>query len=306
MPRREDKIRRQNRWFSRGVAALAAFRAATGSTIGSTPGTYPCPLCLGELDRASIEDGRLTDEHVPPGALGGDRLVLTCDGCNNRSGSELDAHAIREELLLSFAQGRDMRRPVDVTLKIGDTTTRSSVQVVDRCVFVKTNVKNNFRAYVDASTKTLESWAGPQGLARKFDVKFRDTFVQQRANISWLRSAYLAGFAALGWRFILRQVMQPIRDQIAQPDSNHSLPVVGLDFSAGQDVRRLFWITEPRAIRSFAVTIGQRTVFLPDLNEPLSRDELSDGNRQSKGNFVASGEEFPWPTWPGHLLDQDL
>ena len=44
-------------------------------------------------------------------------------------------------------------------------------------------------------------------------------FDEARARLSWIRSAYLAAFAALGWSYIFRKVMDPFRNQLKQPDA---------------------------------------------------------------------------------------
>lgn len=42
-----------------------------------------CPICL--------TSGPTSEEHVPPNSLGGTRMTLTCEACNHRFGSRLEA-----------------------------------------------------------------------------------------------------------------------------------------------------------------------------------------------------------------------
>lgn len=57
-----------------------------------------CPMCFKLFTREGLSsdfDDRLTLEDVPPIALGGQPLLLTCKVCNNKAGSQLEAHLTR-------------------------------------------------------------------------------------------------------------------------------------------------------------------------------------------------------------------
>jgi HNH endonuclease len=55
---------------------------------------YICPLCFDVmLTVEEFETKELTIEHVPPKALGGSELVLTCRKCNNDTDGKFDAEA---------------------------------------------------------------------------------------------------------------------------------------------------------------------------------------------------------------------
>ena len=49
-----------------------------------------------------------------------------------------------------------------------------------------------------------------------FKVEFPE-FSRERARVSWLRSAYLAFFATLGYRFIFRPELDVVRVRINDP-----------------------------------------------------------------------------------------
>src|SRR5690348_10203246 len=63
---------------------------------------YICPLCFDVFYEKDLDDSltnHLTLEDIPPDALGGKPLALTCKKCNSRSGHELDAHLLKNLLI---------------------------------------------------------------------------------------------------------------------------------------------------------------------------------------------------------------
>src|SRR6266536_1828070 len=112
----------QERWFVEGAAALARALAAIGSP-GALPSTgefYACPCCLTMYGRDALDEGVLTDEHVPPRAAGGRRLVLTCSACNKSAGSAFDAHAERREAIHDVVAGRVPNRALRGEFEVGN------------------------------------------------------------------------------------------------------------------------------------------------------------------------------------------
>ncbi|MEV4130586.1 hypothetical protein AB0J72_00255 [Dactylosporangium sp. NPDC049742] len=128
-----------------------------------------------------------------------------------------------------------------------------------------------------------------------------------RDQLSWFRAAYLAAFAALGWRYILRPVMDPYRIQFREPDTA-TVPVRVLrDRTAAPDQRRILLVEQPDDLRSVAVTFGQRLILLPGIDQPQTSHQLHDAvtARSTDGDPRADlqGKEVPWPRWPTYLLD---
>jgi hypothetical protein len=92
----ERRSRRAN-WFRHGVHAIACVVSP------KPPEAYLCPLCLDFFTGEQLDAGVLTDEHVPPEAVGGKPLVLTCLLCN-RAGSLLDEAMADDEKLRTFGK----------------------------------------------------------------------------------------------------------------------------------------------------------------------------------------------------------
>src|SRR5450759_3554981 len=84
---------------------------------------YVCPL-FGEVvteDQWLANPDLLSDEHVPPEALGGRVLCLTCKKCNSRSGHTIDSEATKRLRLHRFARSKsDATRPERATLEWTD------------------------------------------------------------------------------------------------------------------------------------------------------------------------------------------
>jgi hypothetical protein len=141
------------------------------------------------------------------------------------------------------------------------------------------------------------------------DISFTVTsgYSETRARISWIRAAYLAAFAGLGWPYIFRDVVQPIQDQLIRPD-REIIPTYTLR-SPGvpTDTRRILIVEEPSELRCIAVVMGDLTVFLPGLWEPLTCAEIADAFAQRRGSdsslqVTFMGKEVPWPRWATYLL----
>ena len=101
-------------WFYKGSQAIQAL-------FSNALTQYLCPLCL-----VSFSDDRinsLTCEHVPPKAVGGKELVLTCIDCNSEAGGKdgVDTHAKMEQNVHDFLKGKS-ETPLPVKLSAGDLT----------------------------------------------------------------------------------------------------------------------------------------------------------------------------------------
>ena len=106
------------RWFKEGAAVWRAHVDHLGLAADVPAGEwYACPLCTDLYDADEVEPGGgLTREHVPPQAVGGKELLLTCRLCNNKAGHTFDAQADRFERMRRFLTGQPTE-PVQGTLR---------------------------------------------------------------------------------------------------------------------------------------------------------------------------------------------
>lgn len=187
-------------------------------------GQYVCPICLRSFSEADFDSGILTVEHVPPRALGGTALLLTCKSCNNFAGHELDAEAGRRKELRQFVDGvLGQRKGLlgRAAIELNGTSLRIDV-LVDKgdTVCLKVLGEHNDPRLVErfrSEMRRLIDDGRSDGLELKLTSRSR--FRQRRAQISDLRSAFLAATAAFGYRYAAHSVVQAIREQVLRPDA---------------------------------------------------------------------------------------
>lgn len=71
---------------------------------------YACPMCLAMFSEASLNQNlslRLTLEDIPPKKLGGNPKILTCNKCNNNSGSFLDSQLLNHIRVINLISSKE-------------------------------------------------------------------------------------------------------------------------------------------------------------------------------------------------------
>jgi hypothetical protein len=118
-------------------------------------------------------------------------------------------------------------------------------------------------------------------------------YVPDRARVSWVRSAYLAAFALLGWKYILQPSLDLVRKQLGNL-SAVTLPPLSLYAPDGDPGRLEIWvIREPAEYQSLLVVAGRHSVFLPLPDDSRSIAELASGlGAPAEGPFTCA---FPAP-----------
>ncbi|GAB3831725.1 HNH endonuclease [Dactylosporangium cerinum] len=302
------------RWFDEGAPLLraAADRLGFGAALPAGEDWYACPLCLVAWPRSAVTTRLLTEEHVPPHALGGRGLLLTCAECNNTAGTALDAHAVRRRHVEDFAAGRATGHTLPVTVHADGIPLRGTIQWTDDGSLQIFGVpQRNHPGQQAAHLRTLDEYADQAD--PNPDVAFTiqgDRYDANRDRLSWVRAAYLAAFAALGWHYIFRPIMNPYRAQFREPDRAIAPIQVLRDRTAPADQRRILFVEEPDDLRGVAVAFGQRLILLPGVDRPQTCHQLHDAlTARSTGaepRADLNGKEVPWPRWPVYLLDRHL
>jgi hypothetical protein len=297
-------------WFHVGASTLRSVARERGfeDVFPTTEDWYLCPLCLDVLLTVEeFDTGELTVEHVPPKALGGKDLVLTCKVCNSHAGSSFDAEAHKQERLGQFLSGQGAR-PETAAFTMGGVTTRVEMHVLGRTGMLLTGIpKINNPADTSFIEGHMRSLSETRCTDFSFTIEPHVRYSPDRARVSWIRTAYLAAFALFGWEYILRPVLQPVRDQLMNP-ATVSLPLLSMYSPDGDPGRQELWIIkEPAKHRSLLVVSGRHGVFLPLPGDPRSLEEFARGLGARTGepiHYAFSGDMFPWPSGPEHLLDQ--
>jgi hypothetical protein len=297
-------------WFSRGARTLRAVARERGieDVFPTDEDWYLCPLCLDVLLTVEeFDTEQLSVEHVPPEALGGNELVLTCKRCNNDAGHRFDAEARKQQRLRQFLSGHS-QQPETARFTVGDVTTKVEMDVVGQTgMFLVGVPKINNPADLERMEEHMRMLSETQSTDFRFTVTPQLRYFPDRARVSWIRTAYLAAFALFGWKYILQPALQPIREQLMNP-STITLPLLSMYDPNGDPARHEIWaIKQPTEHRSLLVISGQQGVFLPLANDPRSLEDLarSLGARTDEPvHYTFTGDMFDWASRPEHLIDQ--
>jgi 5-methylcytosine-specific restriction endonuclease McrA len=283
-------------WFERGCEAFKLASPEVARQIPYDP-FYVCPLCLHAFAEPALAQKQLTREHVPPRSLGGHRLVLTCAPCNKRGGHRLDCHARREADIYDFHEGelngtqavlKTASGRVPISLSASDGAIRAFCVPKAASPTVHAAMMDEFgRAATD------NSWEG-----FSLNIEFAP-FSHPRAATSWLRAAYLAFFASLGYRFTLRGELNVVRSRIAGQQSDE--PRIFRIIRRERSQPRLVRIDQPAVFRSYAMFYGRNVVLLPASGDYELYDRLAE---KPDNTAPMSGIEFPWPPGPMFQLDR--
>jgi hypothetical protein len=103
--------------------------------------------------------------------------------------------------------------------------------------------------------------------------------------------------------------MQPIRDQLKSPEAQLLQTYIFRDPDSSNSTRRLLLVDDPDELRCVAVMLGEYSVFLPGLWNPLTWDEIAAAFCRRRGvggrlNLTLRGKEMPWPKRPMYFLDR--
>lgn len=302
---RSSRQKRRHAWFEAGVRDLAAtFGTLTTSTGGPIPPAYACPLCAVtepdgrarmKLFTADMLGRLLTVEDVPPKHSGGRPLVLTCKACNSTAGHRIDAAAYRVERSIrtlarkEATRGRlivgDDRVPAEIDMT-SDGANRITLLGADAAAL------GRIAAYFDSLTRTPAT-------AAPFRLSFSLTDPNDRlAKVSWLKSAYLAVFALLGYRYGMHPFLGSVRHQIQNPQEEH---IGAFSFRLPQPLPfsecRVFRISNPELPVCWGVQMGPTLVFLPHGDPGALYGRLAE-LKAEQASFEFKAENSIWPLAP--------
>ena len=159
---------------------------------------YVCPLCMeifyGSALNQSVSNP-LTLEDVPPKALGGKPVILTCKSCNNNSGRDLDSHLKAKIDLDLFMCGE---KEIPSTLGIKGNNHFKSLMSFNREERRFSFSYSHKNPYAKREIKSLASkWNGS-----KFEFKIKGPN-QRRFQVALVRVAYLLAFEQFGYAYLL-------------------------------------------------------------------------------------------------------
>lgn len=292
-----QRRRRRRAWFDTGAHAIACVVSP------KPPHGYVCPLCLDLLTIDDLNEGRLTDEHVPPESVGGKPLVLTCVTCNRSSSRKLDEPLANEEKLRTFGTPHTVG-PLPGSVTIGGIANNGSIRFDGATFQIVCHGEQNNSQAVAAHIAALNEM--PVGATFRLNLTMKRA--PRRAALGWHRSAYLAAFAVYGYRYVLQPAFDVLRAAIADPDDTAIFNPGFVSLPDDGPLNPL--IAEVTAPAPFAGTraaaFGPRLIFLPPRGAP--RDWFASFDEQAKQQgwldltlTTVIGRRFPES--PMHLTD---
>jgi hypothetical protein len=281
---------RRQEWFDRGVQAFTAARPGA-------PSLYCCPLCIRGFH--TVHPDVLSLEDVPPRSIGGKPLLLTCRECNNKHGTDLDSHmkAGRDlEQILEGAQETWGRLRVGGDRMTVKGTIGETYALAEMAGKSNPPERNAVEAYLDRLTT-----ADAAGTEFHFEFSLRHD--EWRERVAWLRVAYLYLTALLGYTFVLREVMNPIREQFFRPDEQ-LVPKIIKTMVDPIPPDCIVSVSLPVELRSFVVKLQRWMFFFPGfINSDSFYDRLA--ALPEKGRLSVTGKQLVFPTEPMFLCDFD-
>jgi hypothetical protein len=252
------------RWFDDGAPMLRLVADRLGiREVPTHEEYYACPCCLMGYNRAAVLAHVLTEEHVPAEVVGGRGLLLTCKDCNSNAGRDFDAAAGTRLKADNFARGTVDGQVLRVTAYTDGIPLRGTIQWTKEGIQIFGVPEQNHPEEMAAHFAALHAYAESGDPRPNHSFTVQTKYDEARARISWIRSAYLAAFAALGWSYIFRPIMEPYRRQMLEPATKIIPTHIARDVNVPADTRCIRIITEPDELRCVAVTMGEHTVFLP-------------------------------------------
>jgi len=291
--KQERKVRSKEAWFDAGTAAFErVFPGARARVFPDLENPYICPLCRKPFAREALVTRTLTFEDAPPKSYGGKPVALTCKACNNSNGSSVDASLARY----------DSRFVSPCTIEIDgvEVNAYQEIQRGGRHFSIPQN-QNDPKAVerFNAILETKDPAAWPKlPLTLKWDQVKR-----RRADVGWLKSAYMVSFATWGYMYAFAPALKIVHRQLDRYDEE-IIPCFKLtNRDASRESRGLFYVRRPRELEAVAVWMGQHIVLLPLHGRDITFYERIGPLISPAENITLQGDAYYWPTEPKHTLD---
>lgn len=281
---------------SRKILLFEAGKKALANVLDPPLDSYICPLCL-ELF-ASTEE--LTLEHVPPKSLGGKSLCLTCAPCNSIAGHGIESHLHRQQRFSNFL--REGGRQERATLFFGDLSLNVHADRNNNSIELIVPRDRNRPVDVKVSAEKIKSHFET---GAEFKLSKRSKFDNRAVDAAYLKAAYLAAFAKFGYRWILSEHIDPVRNQIREPHETHAaLFRIFLKESQTMPERILLLAEKPNVC--LFIKIGTTAILLPWIHGTGAGvfEWLAEQRRQDTSLDFKFSMAWEWPTSMEMILDR--
>lgn len=275
---------KRDKWIREAVAITDVI-AKNGA------GRYLCPLCLDWFE----DFDELTLEHAPPESIGGRHIAITCRDCNSRGGHTVDHEIRRAETVLEFAERR-MTAPMPATFRFGGVEQRGEAIFGPDGLNLGGIPQQNHPAVTPAITAALERAAASGSTDWTIELSFRPPDFH-KAAVGWLRVGYLVAFATLGYTYVLRAELDPVRKQISAPGESILARYCLMTRTARAD-RLITFVEDPAEWASITVQASNAAVILPSDTLLGTYERLAAIEPWPPGERKLSGKTAPWPEKP--------
>lgn len=221
---------------------------------------FVCPQCMRSFGRDVIERNLLSEEHIPPRAVGHQLITLTCKQCNSWSGRELESHLATHFQIQDFQRGEWSSSSSQTMPRVeaGNGEIGASIELKKGKILIvgrKDHSNPELRRKLD---RYLQSVRGKKEWQFRFHVKFQ--YSHSRFLVAILRSAYLIMFAYFGYGYIFDPGLEQVRQQINNPDgfdlAKYAVLKVVEHAPLPDYVQRgVGLVTSPPNLRSFSVAL---------------------------------------------------
>ena len=227
---------------------------------------------------------------MPPKSYGGKPVALSCKSCNNALGSSLDAP-------LSTLDSNDLS-PCRLGINGVEVTAYQEIRPDGRFFAIPEN-QNNPSCHEQFFKGLEHATARPPGqLTYKWD-----TVKRRRADLAWLKAAYVVAFATWGYSYALSPALRRIREQLRRPDEEIIGQLKLENRASPRSTRSIIYIREPRELKGVAVGMGRQIVFLPADARDMTIYERLANALNANPSISLTGDTYYWPTSPTHSID---
>lgn len=224
---------------------------------------------------------------------------MTCVDCNNTSGHELDVHIHEGAKAAEIAAGA---RAEDVRLDLAGKTITGRAQMQNGVLDLVGDPRRSDPKAHEAFIEELRRASEVGGTDITFNMSWKSRHDPWRESVAWLRVGYLYAFAALGFLYILRPVLEIVRTQIRNPH-DRIVPQLVKHFNAPPGFNAIQFVFEPIEFRSIIVIHGRRAIVLPDFEYPSTFEDRIMGAANDRWPRRLSGKQIPLPRQAEYLLD---
>jgi hypothetical protein len=240
----------------------------------------------------------LTLEDVPPKSVGGSPLVLTCRPCNSTAGHSYD-HAVAarkrvHDVSKAMREKGSTSKPIKSGVELDGVPLNGQLEVVDGQLQITLHGKYNDPRKLLTQQQHIQS-----GKSSSIRLTPHLRWNERQLRVSSLRSGYLAAFALFGYTYAFHPYLDPIRDQILNPDTD-IVPKAALQNGIGDEFT-ILGMDQP--FSGLFVNLGSLAVILPGFpSYPDFYDRVEAAYDENRKMNV-SGIEHGWPLLMGCVVD---